>query len=349
MLALSVCAVGLAPGMGVWVGSRAAGMRGSRLVLSASPLTVDVAVIGGGPAGYAMAALLGGRHEHSVALVDPRPDGTWPNNYGEWRVEWEELSRQLEMPELIEECIARSYAVTDCFFGGSFEMADETRTRLEREYVQVDRIALKSLLTNRIEEAPETTVIAASLRSSTTAPNLFDANLSHDATGSHLTLSNGDTVHAKLVVDATGFESKLVRRESIADANYWKELTPGYQIAYGFNAICEPSASGGCGHAPYDPEAMTLFDYRTDHIAAADDPSWLEDATSRPSFMYVMPQEKRDDGGYEARPLVPASSNIWSLRQVHLVCLCFAHLGRKNSFSPLFPNVSHPFLPYLKN
>ena len=299
MLALSVCAVGLAPGMGVWVGSRAAGMRGSRLVLSASPLTVDVAVIGGGPAGYAMAALLGGRHEHSVALVDPKPDGTWPNNYGEWRVEWEELSRQLEMPELIEECIARSYAVTDCFFGGSFEMADETRTRLEREYVQVDRIALKSLLTNRIEASPETTVIAASLRSSTTAPNLFDANLSHDATGSHLTLSNGDTVcghtrpfhpspttpppifppllhflptpktpppptpqttlpptptlpptrqfsplhlplplpppptplpkqvHAKLVVDATGFESKLVRRESIADANYWKELTPG--------------------------------------------------------------------------------------------------------------------------
>ena len=194
MLALSVCAVGLAPGMGVWVGSRAAGMRGSRLVLSASPLTVDVAVIGGGPAGYAMAALLGGRHEHSVALVDPKPDGTWPNNYGEWRVEWEELSRQLEMPELIEECIARSYAVTDCFFGGSFEMADETRTRLEREYVQVDRIALKSLLTNRIEASPETTVIAASLRSSTTAPNLFDANLSHDATGSHLTLSNGDTV-----------------------------------------------------------------------------------------------------------------------------------------------------------
>ena len=52
------------------------------------PAEVDVAVIGGGPAAYTIAALLS-RDEHSVALIDPAPDGEWPNNYGSWRVEWE--------------------------------------------------------------------------------------------------------------------------------------------------------------------------------------------------------------------------------------------------------------------
>ena len=42
-----------------------------------------------------------------------------------------------------------------------------------------------------------------------------------------------------------------------------KSLAPDYQIAYGF---CVELADG---HAPYAAEAMTLFDYRTDHFEAA--------------------------------------------------------------------------------
>ena len=75
-------------------------------------------------------------------------------------------------------------------------------------------------------------------------------NSTTHSAGSELTLSNGESLRAKLVVDASGFESKLVRREPISAAGYWKELPPGYQIAYGFNAVCEPRADGGCGHAP---------------------------------------------------------------------------------------------------
>eukprot|EP00965_Chrysotila_dentata_P257721 6212981-Pleurochrysis_carterae.AAC.6 len=55
----------------------------------AEPLNVDVAVIGGGPAGYTMAALLAEKHGHSVVLVDPDPEAAWPNNYGSWLEEWE--------------------------------------------------------------------------------------------------------------------------------------------------------------------------------------------------------------------------------------------------------------------
>mmetsp|Transcript_24767 Transcript_24767/g.81654 ORF Transcript_24767/g.81654 Transcript_24767/m.81654 type:complete len:357 (-) Transcript_24767:233-1303(-) len=38
--------------------------------------------------------------------------------------------------------------------------------------------------------------------------------------------------------------------------------------------------------APYDASAMTLFDYRTDHLVGSD---LLADAEERPSFVYVMP------------------------------------------------------------
>ena len=260
-------------------------------------MDVDVAVIGGGPAGYAMAALLHGTHGHKVALVDPKPEGVWPNNYGSWRVEWEALAKRLGMSELLEDCVAKDWKVTDCFFGGSWGMEWDQRTRLDREYLQVDRIKLKAALSKRmgLGEAGGVTVLASSLKAKTIAPNLFDKNLAHDATGSTLTLADGTSVRASLVVDATGFESKMVARESDTVAGLWKPLPPGYQIAYGFACDIE-----GEGLGPYDTKAMTLFDYRTDHFEAAVEKAAgasersraeaaLKDAEVRPSFMYVMP------------------------------------------------------------
>lgn len=53
---------------------------------------------------------------------------------------------------------------------------------------------------------------------------------------------------------------------------------------------------------PYAVEAMTLFDYRTDHLEAAAarggaaEVAALADAESRPSFMYVMPEGGVEDG-----------------------------------------------------
>eukprot|EP00965_Chrysotila_dentata_P257720 6212981-Pleurochrysis_carterae.AAC.5 len=39
-------------------------------------------------------------------------------------------------PELLSECVAKRWDVTDCFFGGSFGTEFEERTRLDRAYVQ---------------------------------------------------------------------------------------------------------------------------------------------------------------------------------------------------------------------
>lgn len=243
---------------------------------------VDVAVIGGGPAAYTIAALLS-RQQHSVALIDPQPEGAWPNNYGSWRVEWEALAKRLEMPELLD-CVNTDWAVTDCYFGGSFDTPFEERTRLDTAYLQVDRRKLKAALQARHAEAG-VRLVEGSVRASTVAPNLFDTDLVHDATGSTVTVSpSGDTIRTRLVVDATGFESRMVARE--AGSELWAELPPGYQIAYGMT-VDIPSGSLG----PYAAEAMTLFDYRTDHLEGTD---MLADAEDRPSFVYVMPAGPSD-------------------------------------------------------
>lgn len=252
---------------------------------------VDVAVVGGGPAGYTVAALLAATHGRSVALVDPEPEALWPNNYGEWKEEWVALSKLLDLPELLD-CVRNEWAVTDCFFGGSYGDPWDQRTRLDRAYVQVDRIALKELLRSRIQDSGNAIILPGRLNARLKAPNLFrDDVLLHDASGSTLQLSTGKEVRAKMVVDATGFESRLVARQSPEAAGLWQAVEPGYQIAYGFT--CE--IKGSC--APYDTGAMTLFDYRTDHFAS--DPAWAEDAESRPTFVYAMPQGRNARGNEE--------------------------------------------------
>ena len=75
------------------------------------------------------------------------------------------------------------------------------------------------------------------------------------------------TVRAKLVVDATGHESKLILREDRAKIN-----PPGYQIAYGvFAELDEENVANKDMVGPYDKAAMTLFDYRDDHIPEGDE------------------------------------------------------------------------------
>mmetsp|Transcript_63572 Transcript_63572/g.175318 ORF Transcript_63572/g.175318 Transcript_63572/m.175318 type:complete len:511 (-) Transcript_63572:915-2447(-) len=252
---------------------------------------VDVAVVGGGPAGYAMAALMSSAHGASVALVDPNPEGCWPNNYGEWREEWQRLSERLGMPELMD-CVTREWEITDTFFGGSFGAPWDERTRLNRAYVQVDRQALKELLSNKIATSGRCEVISAKLNAKLVASNIFDNGIVHDSVGSTLTLSTGATVRAKVVLDATGFESKLVAREAKEVSGNWEELEPGYQIAYGFACELED------GLGPYDANAMTLFDYRTDHFDEGS--TLLADAENRPTFVYVMPQGEQANGRQKA-------------------------------------------------
>ena len=216
----------------------------------------DVAVIGGGIAGTALSFLLQTQQQCKVVLIDSRANstGTWYPNYGEWRDEWHTLSDRMKFPEL-KECTTTEWEITDCFLGGSYDVPMNERLTLQRPYIRVDRIKLQSILRTKYAEGGGVS-ITAKLNSQRIAPNLFNHNLIHDSTGSSLTLDNGQKIRARIVVDATGLESRLTARESplLARGNN-KSYNIGYQIAYGY--IAHVTSLG-----PYNLNAMTLFDYR---------------------------------------------------------------------------------------
>lgn len=232
---------------------------------------VDVVIIGGGPAGSLLAYLLAERHNRSVALIDPRASERWPNNYGVWLAEWDALEEQLKLN--LTDCLHVKWDFTDCYLGGSWNVDNDHRLRIPRPYARVDREKLKARL-----RSEKVQVIQEPLDAQAIAPNIFQGpGLRHDATGSIVTLPSGRLLRAKLVVDASGSESRLTRRIATGGDVYPK---PGYQIAYGFECVVD-------GNLIYDTKAMTLFDYRTNFFAS--DPDWEKRAEKEPTFMYTMP------------------------------------------------------------
>ena len=57
--------------------------------LSKTPY-VDLVVAGAGPSGLAVAARVAAAG-YSVCVIDPKPLGIWPNNYGVWVDEFEAM------------------------------------------------------------------------------------------------------------------------------------------------------------------------------------------------------------------------------------------------------------------
>ncbi|CAE8646121.1 unnamed protein product [Polarella glacialis] len=246
--------------------------RGAAGASEETATEVDVAIIGSGPAGTMLAYLLAERHGRSVCLIDPGASKPWRNNYGVWQEEWDALSAKLELP--LNSGLDTQWDFTDVWFGGSWEVPVDSCIRLDRKYARVQRAKLKELLTSSkvqlFEEALDVQAIAT---------NIFDGpGLRHDASGSTITLPSGKVIRSKLVVDTSGSESRLTRR--MPGAGESPAPAPGYQIAYGFEVVVD-------GSIHYAPDAMTLFDYRTDHLSH--DPEWERRAVESPTFMYAMP------------------------------------------------------------
>lgn len=269
-------------------GARTNGRMGS---LHMGMKEVDVAVIGAGVGGCTIGWMLAEKKNCKVAIIDPKVEtGSWYPNYGAWRQEWNCLSDKLGLPE-IKDCLTTEWEYTDCFFGGSNNIPMSKRTTLPQPYVRVDKKKLKQLYMDRFKASGNGVTVASKVSTEGVGPNLFkDNKIQHLEDHSIITLDNGEQVKCKLIVDSTGAESSLVMREDPMFARgSERELKTGYQIAYGFIAHVD-------NPGPYDPKAMTLFDYRTDHFQPGS--SALNDAVDRPTFMYVMPLEQYPDGSH---------------------------------------------------
>lgn len=249
----------------------------------------DVLVIGSGPAGCAIASLLGAGGVLDVVVADKNFDKDWIPNYGVWKDEWETImERYLTFGVEFEggnygNSVDREWSQTDCFFGGSFGIPMEERLRLDRPYNRVDRFALKDSLSKNFR------VVKANHMSEAVGVNMYKpaGSILHDEDGTTIQLQKDDdpspmSMRAKIVIDTTGHETKLTLKDT-------KEFytSPGFQIAYGATLeVDESSVPDKSQVGPYDKESMTLFDYRTDHFY--DDVDQIK-AEKAPTFMYAMP------------------------------------------------------------
>ena len=193
--------------------------------------------------------------------------------------------------------------MTDCYFGGSFDIPIESRARVDRPYYRIDKHGLQDALS----VAGDYRVVQANHISQAINLNLYSpsGSLVHDENGSTIQLQSKDgdmSVRTRLIVDCTGHETKLV----LKDAKI-KSLPPGFQIAYGcLVTVDETNVSDTSKVGPYDKEAMTLFDYRTDHFQ--NDSNALQKAENAPTFMYAMPLKDNliffEETSLVARPAV---------------------------------------------
>lgn len=167
-------------------------------------LVVDLAVVGGGPAGLAVAQQVS-EAGLSVCSIDPSPKLIWPNNYGVWVDEFEAMD--------LLDCL-------DATWSGAVVYVDDQNTKdLDRPYGRVNRKLLKSRMMQKcivngvkFHQAKVVKVI-------------------HEESKSLLICNDGVTIQAAAVLDATGFARCLVQ--------YNKPYNPGYQVAYGILAEVE--------------------------------------------------------------------------------------------------------------
>lgn len=184
---------------------------------------VDVAIVGAGPAGLALAHAITRRGVDSIVIA---PDTQWHATYGAWRDD-------------VEAC--ELGAPLDAVVRGAWPLVrvvGAREHRLARPYVVFDNQRLKASLSAGIAMRVDSVVAAE-----------------HDTQTTTLRLASGDEVRARLVVDATGSGVLLAHRhaENSNRAVSDRSAPAGAQTAYGL--VVRSSAF-------VTPGVFTLMDWR---------------------------------------------------------------------------------------
>lgn len=200
--------------------------------------TFDLCVVGAGPAGLSLAAACQDRGLR-VTLVGPGPTRPWSHNYGLWLDDVERFG-------LLEHVAARWDRSEVVLHGASVELG--------RGYVRLDNASLQASLLGRRE-------LGLIVRDDRVVA------IEHHDDRSAVVLAGGDSIAARLVVDASGHDSRFVAREP--------GVEPGLQVAWGELHRASPvELSGTRG-------VMRFMDWTPSAIAGADE--------LPPSFLYCMP------------------------------------------------------------
>ena len=247
-------------------------------------MTTDVLVVGGGPAGRALAAATAERGLHTV-LVDPAPAAPWRQTFGSWRA---------ELPADLPGTVLAARASGLAFARGEH--------RLGWEYVVLDVAALRALLDARLTaagvevRAGRAVGVVAGGRLRSRRAGLRRDRPGGDEPGSDepggdepgrdepgrdepsgdrlsgVVLADGSTLRARLVVDAGGARQPLAPTPPTGRRTRRPPTVPAEQAAYG---LLLPTAAA----APLVAPGSALFmDWRPDHGEAGS-----------PTFLYAVP------------------------------------------------------------
>ena len=243
-------------------------------------VVVDVAIVGGGPAGLALARALALQGVEPVVVA---ASTEWHATYGVWRDD-----------------------VADCDLGGELDalvrgawptvrVVGQRQHLLQRPYVVFDNARLRSSLLAGVQVQHDTAVQAE-----------------HSTETTLLRLHSGATITARLVIDATGSGELLARRTPKGGAQ------TAYGLLLG--AASETGTANVVGTSGVKPGVFTLMDWSTPptffYGAQFHDGRTLVEETS----LYANPPRGLDDlrTRLAARLGVDATEQADSVERVHI-------------------------------
>jgi lycopene beta-cyclase len=186
-------------------------------------MVFDIAILGAGPAAWALAAAFGGTGR-SLALIAPEPTTVWSHTYGGWKD---------QIDPFVEPLLGVSTSTVFSSEWRNVRVIGNRSAPVGRTYIRFDNQQLLSAL---IERAGPVQLVNASART-----------IEHNDSSSTIRLTKGRAITSRLVIDATGANSTFVARQHVQ--------SPAMQSAYGIMvSVRNPEVIGG--------DSATLMDWR---------------------------------------------------------------------------------------
>ena len=208
----------------------------------------DVLVLGAGPAGMAIASALG-KEKLKVDVLSPNgPDEPWPNTYGIWGNEVDQLGLQ----DLLE----YRWKNTVSFFGNGSLLEHHYENKATEHSLDYGLFDKKKLHNYWLKECNDSLI---------KWHQGFAKKINFEKYKSSVTTNDGKIYSARLVIDATGYDPVFLKLKPCGPL--------AVQTCYGI--------VGSFSKPPLKKGQFVLMDYRSDHLNE-------EQKKEPPTFLYAM-------------------------------------------------------------
>ena len=204
---------------------------------------LDILILGSGPAALCLASELAKQNLSVKGISTKSPYEKWENTYGIWASELEELG--------LASLLSHRWSETLSYFGDGLNMKGNKPTKHFYDYGLINQEAFQNELLKSCKGIQWLNETAKLIKSENKI--------------SEVICFSGLTLKARLVIDASGHNSKFIKRPLLEEV--------AQQAAYGI--------VGKFSSPPVKKDQFVLMDFRSDHLND-------EELLSSPSFLYAM-------------------------------------------------------------